>query len=92
MGFEIKFNWVLQIEPPLDMIMDEWYPFIKPGNRAFPLDTPIDLISPEREVIAKIRIIEYSNSLDGTRGMFQVIKLYVGDERSILTRYWRENE
>jgi hypothetical protein len=92
MGFEIKFNWALQIGLTKDLMEGEIYDFVKGGNRVFPIKTPIDLISSEREAIAKIKIIEFTNTKEATRGKYRVIKIYKGEEKELLTKYWIENE
>ena len=92
MGFGIKFNWVLQIDPAADLSDGGIYDFVKSGNRAFPIETPIDLINSDREAIAKIHILNFCNSNLGTSGKFKIIKIYKGDEKNVLTNYWIENE
>lgn len=91
MSFPIKFNWVLQIEIPAQLHIGETYSFSKPGNRIFPINTPIDLISPEREAVAKVRITEFTVNGKQTIGSFTVIKRYKSTEKEILTNYWKEN-
>lgn len=91
MGSAIKFNWVLQIDPPAPLQMHNSYPFEKTGNRMFPVNTPIDLIDIDRNAIAKIKITSFSNTLDRTSGSFEVIKLYIGTEQAVLSNYWAEN-
>ncbi len=92
MGFEIKFNWVLQIEQPSSLQDGLVYDFSKAGNRAFPIETPIDLISPSREAIAKIVILEFVNIKGETSGKYKVVKVYKDEEKRILTNYWIENQ
>ncbi len=92
MGFSIKFNWVLQVTPPADLKLDTRYSFSKNGNRVFPIDTPIDLIDSERNAIAKIKILSFTNSETETTGEFKIIKIYTGNEKEILTNYWKENQ
>lgn len=92
MGFSVKFNWVLQVLPPDVCEQNTRYAFEKVGNRIFPLDTPIDLIDMERNAIAKIKVISFQNSLEVTKGEYEVIKLYQGEEQSILSNYWVENQ
>ena len=93
MGFSIKFNWVLQIDAPDGLSGSAGpYPFNKSGNRVFPLDTPIDLIDPDRNAIAKIRVVSFTNVSGQTTGLFNVIKLYTGEEQTVLTQYWKDNE
>jgi hypothetical protein len=91
MSFSVKFNWVLKIDPPADLTPGETYPFSKPGNRVFPIGTPIDLINEERQAVAKIRISEFTNDSEKTTGSFTVIKLYEGTEKETLSNYWKEN-
>ena len=92
MGFSVKFNWVLQITPPRSLEINTAYAFSKKGNRIFPLDTPIDLIDMERNAIARVKILSFTNTLENTQGEFQVVKVYSGDEKRILTNYWIENQ
>lgn len=92
MGFEIKFNWALQIDEPNNLSEGEVYDFVKSGNRAFPIETPIDLINPKREAVAKVHILEFSNTKTETKGKYKVIKIYIGEEKTILTNYWIENQ
>ena len=92
MGFSLKFNWVLQIDTPESLSCGAVFPFQKQGNRILPVDTPIDLIDPDRNAIARIKITSFTNSLDATTGYFEVMKLYSGNEKAVLTRYWIENE
>ena len=92
MGFSIKFNWVLQITPPENPEAGKSYEFEKPGNRNFPLDTPIDLIDPERNAIAKIQVESFTNSQNLTTGNFTVVKVYEGNEKEVLSAYWIENQ
>jgi len=92
MGFSIKFNWVLQVEPPESLTVKCLYPVKKSEYRIFPLDTPIDLIDLKRAAIAKIRIKSFSNESGSTSGVYEVLKIYADTEKAILTNYWIENE
>jgi len=92
MGFSLKLNWVLQVCPPESLDNKGVYPFTKSGNRVFPLDTPIDLIDLDRVAIAKIRIQSFTNEGDETTGIFEVVKIYSGVEKSVLSNYWLENK
>lgn len=92
MGFSIRFNWVLQIEPPGLLDVSGIYSFEKEGNRFFPLDTPIDLIDLKRNAIAKIKVMSFVNKAAITAGQYEVIKIYAGSEKQVLTNYWIENE
>jgi hypothetical protein len=92
MGFEIKFNWALQITPPEKLKTDATYDFSKTGNRVYPINTPIDLINENREAISKVKIIEFTNKDGKTIGKYQIIKVYSGTEKEILSKYWKENK
>lgn len=92
MGFPIKFNWVLQITPPEPIELSHVYPFEKSGNRIFPTTAPIDLIDPDRNAIAKIKIKSVLNENEITTGTFEIIKIYADEEKRTLTNYWIENQ
>ncbi len=92
MGFSVTFNWVLQVNPPEVLEAKAGYKFEKEGNRTFPLNAPIDLIDKERNAIAKIKVISFQNTFEKTHGEFEILKIYKGDEKRILTNYWIENQ
>ena len=91
MGFSVKFNWVLQIDQPEILSLNESYSFSKTGNRIFPIGTPIDLIDIDRNAVAKIKIKSFLNEDEHTTGTFSVTKIYTGEEKRVLTNYWNEN-
>ncbi len=76
MGFQIKFNWVLQINLQNQLELDKEYNFSKTGNRVFPIKTPIDLINLDRTAIAKIEILEFKNTENNTSGKYILLKVY----------------
>lgn len=92
MGFSVKFNWVLQFELEGKIENGCTYSFEKKGNRVFPIETAIDLIDSKRTALAKIRILSFTNSHDNTTGVFEVVKVYFGEEKSVLSNYWLENQ
>ena len=92
MGFTTKFNWVLQIQPPEVLTVDCLHAFRKDGSRVFPIDTPIDLIDLKRTAIAKVKIKSFKNTNSETTGIFEILKIYAGVEKTVLTNYWIENE
>lgn len=92
MGFGVKFNWVLQIDPKSSLEKESIHGFSKDGNRIFPIKTPIDLINSNREALAKISILWFKNIEKETTGEFKVLKVYTGEEKRILTQYWIENQ
>lgn len=91
MSFPVRFNWVLQIEPPDQLRVGESYTFSKPENRIFPVGAPIDLIDMHRQAIAKVKVTTFTQNGTYTIGSFTVIKLYEGAEKEVLTNYWKEN-
>lgn len=91
MSFPVKFNWVLQIEPPAHVEVGQSYDFTKPENRVFPIGTLIDLIDNDRQAIAKIRVTRVTHEDKNTTGSFTVVKIYQSPEKEILTQYWKEN-
>ncbi|MCL6294240.1 DUF2584 family protein [Jejuia spongiicola] len=92
MGFQIKFNWALQIDLQNQIETNKEYNFSKTGNRVFPIKIPIDLINLNRIAIAKIEILEFTNTKNNTSGKYVVLKIYSGEEKKILTNYWEENQ
>ncbi len=92
MGFSIKFNWVLQVDVQEDLHLNNIYTFSKSGNRVFPIGTPIDLIDMNRNALAKIQIINFTNSEDKTKGNYKVLKIYSDKEKKVLNNYWIENQ
>ena len=92
MGSQIKFNWVLQIDCQNQLEIDKKYEFSKTGNRVYPIKTPIDLIDSDRIAIAKVEILEFINTENNTSGKYKVLKVYSGDEKRILSNYWKENQ
>ncbi len=92
MGVDIRFNWALQTELLGELEEKATYTFEKSGNRIFPLKTPIDLISMNREAVAKIKVTEFTNKIEITTGKYEVVKIYQGTEKEVLTQYWRENQ
>lgn len=92
MGFSVTFNWVLQVNPPDVLEIKARYEFEKEGNRIFPLNMPIDLIDKNRNAMAKIKVITFQNTLEKTKGEYEILKIYTDDEKRILTHYWIENQ
>ena len=92
MGSDMRMNWALQIEPPSELEEKAVYNSQKPGNRIFPLETPIDMIDMEREAIAKIKVTEFTNKPGTTTGKYSIVKIYQGQEKQVLSDYWRENQ
>lgn len=87
LGIDIKFNRALQIDPPDDISVSDNYRFEKDGNRSFPLNETITLIDMHRTAIAEVLVTSYTNTANGTVGLYQVKKVYGDMERQILTEY-----
>jgi hypothetical protein len=92
MGFPVTFNWVLQTHAPTILETKARYAFEKEGNRFFPLNAPIDLIDKERNALAKIKVLRFQNTANKTQGEYEILKVYTGDEKRILSNYWMENQ
>jgi len=92
MGFTVKFNWVLQIQPPTTLKVKDSVSFEKSGNRVFPLNTPIDLIDRDRTAVARIEVKSFTNEDGATTGIYEIVKIYSGEEKQVLTNYWKENQ
>jgi len=95
MGFKIELNWALKLKPEngLDennLEVGEIYEFSKEEHRVYPVNIPIDLINNNWEAVAKIIIIEVKNAGGKTSGRYKVLKIYKGEEKKVLTNYWRE--
>jgi len=95
MGFKTEFNWALKLKPEngLDesnLEKGKIYEFSKEEYRIYPVNIPIDLINQNWEPVAKIIIIEFKNVNGKTSGRYKVLKIYEGEEKRVLTNYWRE--
>ena len=84
MGFGIKFNWAMQIEPPMGLDENSIFEFEKQGNRVYPLSIPIDLIDLERNAIAKIKIIEFTIVIQ----ICMLCSLFIYSSNKILINEW----
>ena len=96
MGFQTEFNWVLKLKPKngLDetkLKIGKSYEFSKDEFRVYPVNNPIDLINENWESVAKVVVEEFKNISGITLGKYKVVKIYEGQEKTILTNYWREN-
>lgn len=91
MGYPVKFNWVLKIDPPDDLRVGGDYRFSKPGTRVYPVGSLIDLIDLDRQTIAKITVTQCTQDEEATVGQYTVVKIYQAEEKNVLTTYWREN-
>lgn len=95
MGYRTEFNWALKLKPEqgLDennLQKDKEYKFEKDDERIYPLDIPIHLINDNWEVIAKIIIKQFTVSKGKTRGIYEVVRIYEGEEKETLTENFRE--
>jgi hypothetical protein len=95
MGFVTEFNWVLKLSP--EQGLDEKklgqgksYGFSKDGYRVYPVDMPIDLLNNDREAVARVVVKECANSEGKTTGKYEVLRVYEGKEKQMLSRYWQK--
>ena len=96
MGFKTEFNWILKLKPEngLDeksLVVDSHYEFSKDEYRVYPVNHPIDLLNKNWEAVAKVRVTEFTNKDGKTTGKYEVLKVYIGQEKEFVTNYWREN-
>lgn len=90
MGFKSEFNWALKLndlEKKLEVGKE--YAFSKDDYRDYPIDMPIDLIDQDWKALARV-IIKSCMVKDGkTSGKYEIIKIYEGIEKDILSKYWK---
>ena len=96
MGFKTEFNWILKLKPEngldeTNLRIGEIYEFSKDEYRVYPVAHPIDLLTKNWEAIAKVTVLEFTNKDGKTTGKYKVLKLYSGQEKEFVTKYWREN-
>ena len=95
MGFKTEFNWVLKLKPEQGLDEEglergEIYNFEKDEYRVYPAAIPIDLVNREWEAVAKVVVLEFRNCNGKTCGRYKVLRKYEGEEKHILTNYWKE--
>jgi len=95
MGFQTEFNWGLKLKPENGLneeILQEGkeYSFEKDEYRVYPVDQPIDLINRDWIPLARVVIVEVCCKNKKTFGKYKIIKMYHGQEKKDLTKYWRE--
>jgi hypothetical protein len=95
MGFKTEFNWILKLKPEngLDeakLKVGSVYNFSKEEYRVYPVNLPIDLVNRDWEAVAKVLVTEFRNADGKTSGKYKVLKIYSGNEKEVLTNYWRE--
>jgi hypothetical protein len=67
------------------LIEGKEYPFKKEGHRLFMLDTPIELTTPDWQVIARIMITEFTVGHGKTTGFYKVLKVYSDEEVTVVS-------
>jgi len=94
MGFKAEFNWALKLKQEQGLALKpkkgKSYSFSKDEYRIYPIGIPIDLVNAKWEAIAKVEIEESTNWNGKTRGTYRILKVYEGQEKEVLTKYWRE--
>ncbi len=56
------------------------YPFKKDGHRLYMIDTPMELITREWQVIARVIVTEFTMGHNKTKGIYKVLKVYSDEE------------
>lgn len=97
MGYQTEFNWVLklrnsQLKRLEEVIQKErgCFEFEKSGYRTYPMELPIDLVNENWEAIARVEIFELNQKENKTEGGYEVLKVYTGEEKRVLTNYYQE--
>lgn len=97
MGYETEFNWVLKLKnsqlKELEGVVKKegaCFAFEKSGNRIYPMELPIDLLNENWEAIARVEIYCLNYSDKKTKGTYEVLKIYEGEEKRVLTDYYQE--
>ena len=67
MGSKIEFNWALKLSPENGLNESilregEIFEFTKSENRVYPINIPIDLINQDWIGLARVIVIEYTQS------------------------------
>jgi len=63
----------------------EEYPFEKKQHRMYQLDTPMELITSDWKVIARVAVTEITLGNNKTRGMYKVLKVYTDEEVEVVS-------
>lgn len=61
------------------------YPFKKDRHRLFMLETPIELVTPDWQAIARIMITEFTAGHNETKGIYKVLKIYSDEEVKVVS-------
>lgn len=68
-----------------NLVESKEYTFKKDGHRLFMLDTPMELITTDWQVLARVMIIEYTVGHNETKGVYKVLKVYSDEEVKIVS-------
>jgi hypothetical protein len=87
------FNWSQQCclklskeqGSPTDLSVGNEYSFKKKGYRLYSLETPIELITPDWKVVARVVITEVTAKQGLTSGKYRVLKVYSEEEKRVVS-------
>lgn len=68
-----------------DLVTGKDYTFKKDGHRLYLIDTPMELVTPDWQVIARIMITEITVGHNETQGIYKVLKIYSDEEVKIVS-------
>lgn len=88
MGYFVKFNWLLRLNPTFDISMIKegaTLTYTAEGERIFPLNIPIEISDSEATYLAKIVIRKLVLEKDTTTVTFEVLKMFTPEESKVYT-------
>ena len=77
-----KEQWLIERE---DLIEGKEYPFTKDKHRLYMIDIPMNLITRDRQAIAKVMITETTIGHNQTKGIYKVLKIFSDEEVRVVS-------
>ena len=77
-----KEQWLIE---RADLVEGKEYTFKKDGHRLYMIDTPMELVTRDWQVIARVIITEITVGHNETKGMYKVLKIYSDEEVKIVS-------
>lgn len=68
-----------------NLVEGKEYTFKKDGHRLFMIDTPMELITPDWQVLARVMITEFTMGHNETKGVYKVLKVYSDEEVKVVS-------
>ncbi len=94
MGYVTEFNWILKLKEeqgfPDALNEGALCNFRKSENRVYPVGIAVFLADSLWNVCASVIIKEFAVKDNKTNGIFEVVRVFSGDEKEVLTKVMRE--